>query len=445
MTSFSKKLFHSIDLILDKADLHKNDLHFVVREGSDFSRKARKLSFKDTILCILSMAAKPMKEELYDFFDYSIDTPSTSAFVQARSKISPSLFQYLFHSLNQSYPGTKTFKGYHLISVDGSDLHIPIDKNDPDTLYHSTSSNKDISFYHINAAYDILNNRYIDMILQGIHSKNEAEALWMIAERFHEDAIFIGDRGYPTWNAMAHIIECNQHFLMRCKDIHSPSSILRKFHLPDEEFDLDLSITLTTKQSKDIKKLPEKYRFLSSTSTFDFFPEDDPFYTISFRAIRFRLDGSEEYESILTNLSKDDFSADEIKDLYHKRWGIEVSFRHLKYSADLCAVHAKKRQSIKQEIWARMILYNLTFIMIHHITENSKRRTNDKRKHAYSINVTTAIHHCRHYLLMRKRKGGKPPDLEAYISKELLPVRAKRKSLRNVTTKHVICFNYRFS
>ena len=34
-----------------------------------------------------------------------------------------------------------------------------------------------------------------------------------------------------------------------------------------------------------------------------------------------------------------------------------VSFRDLKYSVGRYAVHAKKRDSIQQEIWARMILY----------------------------------------------------------------------------------------
>ena len=101
--------------------------------------------------------------------------------------------------------------------------------------------------------------------------------------------------------------------MIRVKDIHSISSLLRKFNLPDEEFDLDLHITLTRKQTKDIKSQPEKYRFLSTTSTFDFIDEHNPEYVLHFRVVRFKLDGSEEYESIITNLSRDEFSKDEIK------------------------------------------------------------------------------------------------------------------------------------
>jgi hypothetical protein len=81
-------------------------------------------------------------------------------------------------------------------------------------------------------------------------------------------------------------------------------------------------VTLTTLQTKEIKACPEKYRFLSTSSIFDFFEDDNPYYEVSYRVVRFKLNGSEEYESIITNLPRDEFSPDEIKDLYHLRWSV---------------------------------------------------------------------------------------------------------------------------
>ena len=52
MISIHKTLFNSLDKILNKADRLKYDQHFVTHESSDFTRKSRKLSFKDTIYCI---------------------------------------------------------------------------------------------------------------------------------------------------------------------------------------------------------------------------------------------------------------------------------------------------------------------------------------------------------------------------------------------------------
>jgi hypothetical protein len=62
----------------------------------------------------------------------------------------------------------------------------------------------------------------------------------------------------------------------------------------------------------------------------------------------------------------------------------------------------------------------------------------------YVINKTRAIHLIRD-LLMKGKGGSPPPDLEALISKETLPLRPGRSDPRKVRTQSVIGFNYRFS
>lgn len=438
--SFSDKVFQSLRHKIMRIDKLKYADHLVNDPESDFSRK-RKLPFFDIMMIILSMAADPVREELLDYFDYDPNTATASALVQARSKILPKAFEDLLHLLNKAYPCTETYKGYRLIGVDGSDLNIPLDVNDKETLHLNGLNDTVSNLYHINAAYDILNNRYVDLVIQGIAHEYEQKAMWMMADQFPEKkAIFIADRNYPTWNNMEHIIRSGKYFLIRTKDIHSKSGILRKFNLPDSEFDLDIRTTLTTRMTNEIKAHLEQYRYLSSSSTFDFLDKDDPFYEVAYRVVRFKLDDSDGYECIITNLSRDEFDSNEIKELYHLRWQEEISFRHLKYSADLSAIHARKRSSIQQEIWARAILYNFCFIIIR---ELAKRNSNKKRKYEYSINKTRAIHLIRDALI--KRKGGSPPDLEALISFETLPLRPRRSDPRKVRHQFVICFNYRFS
>ena len=437
--TFSDKVFLTLKHKIARLDSLKAVNQLITDTDSDFTRK-RKLPFPDVIMIILSMAGCPIREELLDYFDYDIDTATASAFVQARAKILPEAFEELLHLFNKAYPCDETYKGYRLIAVDGSDLNIPYDPLDKDTLHKN--QNKAYNLYHINAAYDILNNRYTDIIIQGKANQYEPEAMWTMAERFPDNrTVFIADRGYPSWNNMEHIVRSGKYFLIRCKDIHGSTSLLRKFNFPDSEFDQDISVTLTTLQTKEIKACPEKYRFLSTSSIFDFFEDDNPYYEVSYRVVRFKLNGSEEYESIITNLPRDEFSPDEIKDLYHLRWSEEVSFRHLKYSADLSAVHARKRSSILQEIWARAILYNFCFIIIRELT---RRKLQKKRKYEYVINITRAIHLIRDLLLNRKG-GSPPPDLEALISKETLPLRPGRSDPRKVRNQSVIGFNYRFS
>lgn len=439
--SFSDKVFVSLKNKIARLDKLKTVNHLLSNIDSDFTRD-RKLAFDDVIMIILSMAGCPIREELLDYFDYDINTATSSAFVQARAKVLPEAFEQLLHLFNNAYPCTETYKGYRLIAVDGSDLNIPYDPQDRTTLHKN--QHKACSLYHINAAYDILNNRYVDLIVQGNTNNYEQKVMWTMAERFPEKkTIFIADRNYPTWNNMEHIIRSGKYFLIRTKDIHSFNSLLRKFGLPDSEFDMDIHTTLTTNLTMSLK-YPDKFRFLSTSSTFDFFDAENPFYDVSYRVVRFKLDGTDDYECIITNLSRNEFSVEDIKYLYGLRWQEEISFRHLKYSADLSAVHARKRSSILQEIWARAILYNFSFIIIQELAKRKAGRKRKKRKFEYVINKTRAIHLIRDLLL--KRKGGSsPPDLEGLISNEILPLRPGRSDPRKVRAQSVISFNYRFS
>lgn len=110
---------------------------------------------------------------------------------------------------------------------------------------------------------------------------------------------------------------------------------------------------------------------------FDFMSKGNPWYKFNCRVVRFRIT-DDTYECIITNLDRNEFSIDEIKDLYNKRWGIETSFRALKYAIGLNALHSRKRKLIRQEIYARVILYYFCQRIVQEIKipEKSKRNIN---------------------------------------------------------------------
>ena len=149
------------------------------------------------------------------------------------------------------------------------------------------------------------------------------------------------------------------YYLIRAKDILKQGIVsAAKAQLPDREsFDATVNITLTNKHTKKTLANPVKYRIVMSNQHFDFPSKEQRFYEMCFRVVQFPLsDGS--FECVITILPHDDFPTNEIKELYHMRWGIETSFRELKYAVGLTSFHAKKLVYIKQEIWARLILYN---------------------------------------------------------------------------------------
>lgn len=103
---------------------------------------------------------------------------------------------------------------------------------------------------------------------------------------------------------------------------------------------MDINLILTRNQTKSKKQAG--YKFMPTVQTFVIFPigsKED--YPISFRIARFKI-ADDSYETVITNLDRFCFSAEKLKELYHLRWGIETSFRELKYAIGLTSFHAKK-------------------------------------------------------------------------------------------------------
>ena len=159
-------------------------------------------------------------------------------------------------------------------------------------------------------------------------------------------------------------------------------------------------------------------------------------YEFHCRIVRFKIT-DDTYECIMTNLDRDEFTMEVIKELYNKRWGIETSFRELKYAIGLNALHSKKRKLIQQEIYARIILYNFCQRIVQEVRIPKK----EKRKYEYQVNFTRSFHILRYFL---RKKGGSAPPVDNLIVKEILPIRPGRSDTRNVKPKTVVCFNYRY-
>lgn len=442
MSKTSIKVLTDLNHKLMKLDAQKRELGLLTKDYY-FTRKPKKLSFIDDMKLIMSMGPSSIKEEMYKYFGYSLDTVSAPGFIESRVKIKDVAFKYLMDMMNKAYPCDKTYKGYRLLAVDGSDITISTDENDLLTFRHNQNE-KGYNNLHLNALYDIINHRYLDAIIQGTRNKNEGQAMIDLAKNYKGDkAIFIADRGYETYNIFENIRNTGNYFLVRIKDYASKqASRAMKTIEYNGEFDEEVEVTLTRKQTNEVKANPDKFIWLAQNQNFDFLNKDNHFYDAKYRFIRIKIDGKdEEYETLITNLPKDEFPSDDIKELYKLRWDIEVSYKHLKYSVNLNALHSKRRDFIKQEIWARLVMFNVSMIIIDDIQEN-KVKKRERNKYEYKICISKAIH-----LIcgsITRRKGGVPPNLIELIAKEILPIRPGRSSKRNVKPHSFVSFNYRF-
>lgn len=431
MCNFSNKVKNKLFRII--ADMDKTAWLFAKNPKSDFTRNSP-LSLKSMLKLMVSMEGQTIHQELYKFFDFKITTPTTSAFVQRRNKIDISAFEYLFHKFNAAFKSTRMVNGYKLLAVDGSDLHTPTNINDL-TSYTKTSDNaRGYNLFHLNALYNLLDKRYEDVILQPRNQWNEHRALCDLVDKsdIKGKVILIADRGFEGYNTIAHIEQKAWNYVIRIKD---KRGIVAQLSLPkDDEFDVDIDLTLTRRQTNATKANPNKYRSIMTNMIFDYLLKGSrDTYPMRFRIIRVRI-SDDSVETLVTNLPRDQFPSCEIKRLYNMRWGIETSFRELKYNVGLTNFHSKKADFILQEVYVRLIMYNLAMI----ITKNICIKK-DNRAYTYQINYAEAIFICRHFIGNKES----PPNTEALIEKNILPVRSDRKYNRKLKTRSAVSFIYR--
>lgn len=413
----------------------------------DFTR-SRKLSFDQTVSVILGMKGGSLATELLDYYDCDPNCITASGFCQQRSKIHSEAFYLLFKQFLKNYSADarlKTYKGFRLFAVDGSDIQITPNENDPDTYYPGTNGQKPYALMHMNALYDLENRIYEDVIIQKRNCWDEGQALIDMMEKSSiSNALVIADRGYESYNLMAHVEEHGWKYLIRIKN---SKGITKGLTLPDtKEFDLDISMNMTRKSSNEVKELCKIYRnsfrLVPQNCRFDYLPllknsykEPATFYGLNYRIVRIQIT-DELTETIVTNLPRDMFTAAEIKKLYAARWGIETSFRDLKYTVGMLHFHSKKVEGILQEVYAALTMYNFTEIITSLIVIKS-----GKRKTVYKANFSIAVHICRAFFL----KEIPPPNIEAIIARNIVPVRPDREYARilNKKTKTAISFTYR--
>lgn len=430
-----KLLMSEIETVANASD------EYCLNPGRDFSRK-RKFSFKKVVESIIGMGSKGLTNELIDIFNNAPDMPSASAFVQQRSKIKPEAFRDILAGFTEKI--TRKSNRLRLLAVDGSDIQIATNPYDEDTYFPGINGQKPYSLIHLNALYDLEQHIYVDSRIQGRMSWNEHMALQEMVDKSDiRKALVIADRGYESYNNMAHIQEKGWFFLIRVKD--GKTGIKDGLLLPEEnEFDVDICLKLVRKQTNQIKELlkdKNKYRCIPHSTSFDYLPEKtrkaDPvtFYKLKFRVVRFEI-GSNSYETVLTNLDKDTYPATELKRLYAARWGIETSFRDLKYTLGMLDFHSKKVMCIHQEIYAHLIMYNFSEMITSHVVIAKKQR-----KHTYKANFSVAVHMCR--LFFHDRAS--PPDLETIIARNLIPIRPERHRTRSLTVKIFHGFLYRIA
>jgi hypothetical protein len=425
-------------LLTSISELENDPSKFAVNPGKDFSRN-RKLGFQDLILTLLTMEGDCLKEEIYRYFGYDTSAPSKTAFYKQRKKLLTNALRELLVSFNDKLD-TKLFRDkYQLIACDGSALEIFRNPDDSDSFHPPNGQSKTgFNQIHINSFYSILDKRFTDIVVQPCRKTNEYAAFCSMVDAAKSIlSIFLGDRGYASYNAFAHVIENNQFFAIRCTDFRLERML--GYSLEGvKDLDCHIDRILTRPQSKKKRLHPEladQYRTITKEVPFDYLNENCREYHISLRIVRFKLSDNS-YENIITNLPDIEFKLSDFKALYYLRWNEETAYRYMKYPLCLKELHSKKYEYAIQEVWARAILNNFSTAIVNHVEINTC-----ETKHTYQANLSQAFKICRSFL--RLRDNDAVFDAPGLIAQNIEPVRPGRTYTRQPRFKKPFSLCYR--
>jgi len=314
-----------------------------------FTRKSP-LGFMRTVLLVLRMIKKSAKAELMDFF-YQVDKglfiPTRQALSQAREKISYLAFKDFFDkscelAVNGDEP--RLFKGFKLFAVDGTSFIV----GEMAKLAKHFSESTTVlgkAMCRISAVVDVLNDCIVNAIVSPFSVGERALAIKQIGQLMSvTNALFLFDRGYWSPELVSSIIANGQKFLMRL-----PSNVMK---------------TIVKDANGNVVKL---------------------------RRYSFRLP-SGETEFLLTNLTEDEMSGDEMAALYAMRWGVETKYLEIKDRLQIEQFSGASANIVLQDIYSTLYISNLVAFICFESDEAIKERTADKgNEYEQKTNRSTSI------------------------------------------------------
>ena len=419
-------LLSSINSLLNNKELYFDN------PDKAFSR-TQKISFQDTMLFPIIASNESTSVEMLDFFPLS-KMPTQAALNYRRDQLKLSAFQNLFFGFTEKLDRCKTFRGRLLIACDGTRINTPFNPCDHDSFVNCIENRKGFNQYHLNSCYDILNDLFIDAVIQGYYSMNEKAAFCQMIDRFQQDkpAIFITDRGYASYNTIAHLINNKQSFVMRLPSTMAQNIFYNNAIPNNSTFDIEDDVHIGRNRTKACMAL-RNYHFMLNDKTYDSVPVGSKKVdSFKLRLVGFELQGGQ-MEYLLTNLLAPDFSLNDLKEIYRLRWGIETSFRHLKYCSGIIHIHSLKPKFIFQEIYAKLICYNFCSAIMKIFDSDPKGNC----KYRYVTDKTYLFKVSIRYL------KGKINTITKLVEKKKVPVRAGRKFERNIRRQHADTLQYR--
>ena len=382
----------------------------------------RKFPFELLILSLINMPKRTLSIELQSFFSYlrrgvgRFVSITTSAFTQSRQKLSPEVFVGINGVIIDEYytdndERVTLWNGHRLLSIDGSYICLPYSEELKSIygIYRNQNKADDVILGRVSVLYDVLN----DIVLEGFllpKSEGEITMAHDHIKQIRKNDLVILDRGYPSFGLAYEILENESDFLFRCK--HEFNNVTKQFMASDKRDDI---VEIKSKQKQSFKN--------------KIYTKDS---NIQVRLTKIPLD-SGEVELLMTSLiDSKKYPYECFKDLYFKRWGIEIYYDRLKNILNVENFSGLTNQAILQDFQCALFVSNVQSLIIEEAQLSANKKYN-KRKYEYKINTSVSLGFLKYRILdLFIKKGAKITleELEKILIEQVVPIRRNRKFKR---------------
>lgn len=404
----------------------------------------RKIPFYDILLMTLNKQGKNVSFEIRDFelnkkgekeVQYSDE-----AYLKQRRILNPEVFKEMNTIyLSDFYTRSKEIKkekGYILCAIDGSKIEIP---NTPQNrkIFGSEGNQykQKTARALLSGIYDVENHFFLDVQINRVNS-NETD---LAKENIEEITDIIGenkeililDRGYPSIELFNWMEEKNKKFVMR---LSSNDYVKERENMKTN--DEIVTIEYNYARLNKIKKTkPEFYEKIKDKNG------------INLRVTKIKINENLN-ECLVSNLDTNEFTKEDLKEIYAKRWEVENSYNSIKNKLKIEEFTGNLPQFIYQDVYAQIVVYNQIQDMLY----TGRKEKKSKKGNRYKINEGKAIgifkeKYIKILLIEDQKEAMKELDLlEKEMEKYVSIIRKKRKStIREWTLSNKYRTNYKNS